>query len=169
MSHMLSNGGLRLQHMNWRGLIQLITGTRGTRTKQDLYPFRPNFSIKNFSVVFVCLVPSNQGIIWEWSFFYKKTFYFVTIIESQAVAKCMEVLCTPIQFLPMITCHITAVQYQNGGVNMSIIHGVYSDFQYYVQWFVCFCVCLCIVLCGFITCGWWCFKDAEWGLPWSSG
>ena len=45
----------------------------------------------------------------------------------------MEVLCTPIQFLPMILSRITVVQYQNRGVNMSIIRGVYSDFQYHVQ------------------------------------
>ena len=65
----------------------------------------------------------------------------------------MEVLCTPIQFLPVMPSRITVVQYQNGGVNMSIIRGVCSDFQYYVQRFVCFYVCLCTVLCDFITCG----------------
>ena len=112
-------------------MIQLITGTKGTRTKQDPCPFCPNFSIKNFIVMIVWFPVIKE--LFENVFFFFFTFYFATIIESQVVAKCMEVLGTRIQFLPMITSHITIVQYQNRGVNMSIIHGVYSDFQYYVQ------------------------------------
>ena len=148
-------------------MIQLIIGTKATRTKQDPCPFCPNFSIKNF-IVMIVWFPVIKELFENVVFcFY---FLFCNNYRITSCAKCMEVLGTRIQFLPMITSHITIVQYQNGGVNMSIIHGVYSDFQYYVQWFVCFYVCLCIVLCDFITCGWWWFKDAEWGLPWwSSG
>lgn len=109
MSHMLSNWGLRLQHMNCGGLIQRITGTRGTRAKQDLYPFRPNFSIKNFSVVCVCLVPSNQGIIWEWSFFKKKTFIFVTIMRITSCCKMHGSSLYTHPVSPMITSRITVV------------------------------------------------------------
>lgn len=85
------------------------------------------------------------------------TFYLEIFMDSQEVVK----KCTGKSHVPFtrLTSCITVVQCHNQEIDISTLHGAYSDFTGYTCTLcVCLCVsvsvrlCMCGVQCSFITC-----------------
>ena len=66
-------------------MIQLITGTKGTRTKQDPCPFCPNFSIKNFIVMIVWFPVIKE--LFENVFFF---FFYFLFCNNYRITSCCK-------------------------------------------------------------------------------